>query len=120
MSENKARVLVIEDDIHVRALVGEMLKSGGYEPTCASNGATGMEMIRSKSCDMVIADVLLPLKDGWEVIREIRAMTCRRGLSKDHISRASLRVPRGTREKLSQRDGIRDRIDFEYRGTLAS
>jgi DNA-binding response OmpR family regulator len=68
-----ARILVIDDDEQVRDMLEEMLESSGHEVVVASDGDTAIELQRSSRCDLVIADMFMPGRDGLDTIREIRA-----------------------------------------------
>ncbi len=67
-----ARILVIDDNDDVRALVVEALESAGYEVTIAKNGAEGIDMQRKSPAALVITDILMPEKEGLETIRDLK------------------------------------------------
>lgn len=67
-----ARVLVIDDDPLVRAMLKQTLEKSGYEVADASDGAEGIGLFRQKPADVVITDIIMPGKDGWETIVELR------------------------------------------------
>jgi DNA-binding response OmpR family regulator len=69
--ENK-RILVIDDDNFVRALVCKGLRSWGYGVTEAANGEQGMRLVETETPDLVITDIVMPQKDGLETIMELR------------------------------------------------
>ncbi len=66
------RVLVIDDDDQVRETLKEVLKRAGYEVKGARDGMEGMRLFRNEGADLVIADIIMPEKDGLETIRELR------------------------------------------------
>ncbi|MFC1868921.1 response regulator [Thermodesulfobacteriota bacterium] len=68
--ENK--VLLIDDDKKLRALLKEYLEGYGYHVTALSEGSGALNTIKEKSPDIVILDVMMPKKDGLEVLQEIR------------------------------------------------
>lgn len=66
------KVLVIDDDTTICELLRMYLEKEGYEVCTANDGAAGIEMFRRCSPDIVLLDVMMPKKDGWQVCREIR------------------------------------------------
>ena len=66
------RVLVIEDDADVRALLKEMLAALGHECATAIHGIAGLESYRAGEFDVVITDLLMPEQEGLETIGELR------------------------------------------------
>jgi DNA-binding response OmpR family regulator len=67
-----AHILVIEDDDQVRDMLQETLEDAGYEVVVASDGADGITHFREKRADLVITDILMPIVNGVEAIRELR------------------------------------------------
>lgn len=68
----KAKILVAEDDRHTRAALQELLRDEGFDVAVASNGLTAMEMLQDRTFDMVCLDVMMPIKSGFDVCRQIR------------------------------------------------
>ena len=66
------RVLIIEDDSKIRMLLKEYLEGNGFQTLTLSDGNNALDFITSESPDIVILDIMLPGKDGLEVLREIR------------------------------------------------
>ncbi|MBR1659545.1 MAG: response regulator transcription factor [Oscillospiraceae bacterium] len=66
------RALVIEDDGNIAELLRLYLEKDGFEVSRAADGGEGLEMFRSFSPDIVLLDIMLPVMDGWSVLREIR------------------------------------------------
>jgi len=66
------RVLVIDDDEQVRALLYEILDRAGFAVIEASNGVEGLKLYRSQPADLVITDLIMPEKEGVETIMELR------------------------------------------------
>ncbi len=66
------RILVVEDDDSVRALVTRALQSAGYEVEQAADGAQGLEMIEAVDAgyDLVVSDIRMPEMDGIEMSKE--------------------------------------------------
>ncbi|HET7694800.1 MAG TPA: response regulator transcription factor [Vicinamibacterales bacterium] len=67
-----ARVLVVEDDQHIRDLVALHLRLEGLEAVAAGDGTEGLRLARSEPFDLMILDVMLPGLDGITVTRAIR------------------------------------------------
>ena len=67
------RVLVIDDDEQVRALLYEILERAGFEVMEASNGVEGLKLYRLQPADLVITDLIMPEKEGVETIMELRS-----------------------------------------------
>jgi DNA-binding response OmpR family regulator len=66
------RVLVAEDDDRIREGLVDTLESEGYEVLQAHDGAAAVELFRRESPDLVLLDVMMPEKSGYDVCREIR------------------------------------------------
>jgi DNA-binding response OmpR family regulator len=67
------RLLMIEDDARLAAMVGEYLTQSGYDVTHMGDGESGLQALRDKTFDLVVLDLMLPGIDGLEVCRRIRA-----------------------------------------------
>ena len=68
----KRRILVVEDEQALREMYSTWLKAKGYEVISADNGLTAVQMAFHEAPDAIVLDVLLPKKDGFEVLTEIR------------------------------------------------
>lgn len=66
-------ILLVDDDAKLRRLLKEFLEGFGFTLSTHSDGAAVPEKIRAESPDLVILDIMLPKKDGLEVLREIRS-----------------------------------------------
>lgn len=67
------KVLLIEDEEALRHVLSKKLEKEGYEVILAEDGEVGMEKLRSEKPDMILLDIMLPKKDGYQVIDEIHA-----------------------------------------------
>ncbi len=67
------KILIVEDDPHIRLGVVDALESEGYEVTECSDGAQALPLIKQTTPDLVILDVMLPRKSGFDICRELRA-----------------------------------------------
>ncbi|HPZ81258.1 MAG TPA: response regulator transcription factor [Candidatus Atribacteria bacterium] len=67
-----ANILVVEDEESVRELLRLYLEKEGFKVELASDGEEALDKMSRTSPDLVLLDLMLPKKDGWEVCREIR------------------------------------------------
>jgi two-component system, OmpR family, phosphate regulon response regulator PhoB len=67
-----ARILVIEDEADIRQVLDYNLKSAGYEVVEASRGIDGLRLLRERTPDLVLLDLMLPDMPGTEVCRTIK------------------------------------------------
>lgn len=68
----KARIVVVEDEPAIRRGVVDALRLTGYDVSEAADGAAGLREAASGGIDLVLLDLLLPKKDGLEVLAELR------------------------------------------------
>jgi len=68
-----ARVLVVDDDVTVRDVVGRYLDEAGYQVDLAADGPTGLRAARERAPDAVVLDLMLPGMTGLDVCRALRA-----------------------------------------------
>ncbi len=66
-------VLVIDDESNILRLVRDYLEQAGYRVLVASNADTGLHALRRESPDLLVLDLGLPDRDGWDLTRLIRA-----------------------------------------------
>ncbi len=67
-----AKILVVDDDERIRALLLRMLERVGHEVALAADGDAAIAHYRQRGADLVLADILMPGKDGIEMILELR------------------------------------------------
>ena len=67
------KILIVEDEANIRELLRLYLEREGYTVLEAENGVEGIKKWKSDKPDMLLLDVRMPVMDGWEVCREIRA-----------------------------------------------
>src|SRR5438445_8782685 len=87
------RILVIEDETKTAAFLAKGLREAGFVVDLARDGETGLERAHAIKFDLFVVDVMLPNKDGWEVVAELR--------------RDGMRTPILF---LTARDSVRDRV----------
>jgi CheY-like chemotaxis protein len=69
-----ARILLVEDDDGVREILRKALVAEGYSVDEASNGVLALAAYRRQPCELVITDLVMPEKDGLEMIMELRRL----------------------------------------------
>lgn len=67
-----ARILLIEDEQQVRDLIHLVLERAGHEVVDAPDGSAGAALFRKRPADLIITDILMPVKEGLAVIRELK------------------------------------------------
>lgn len=67
------KLLVVEDDPKASAALVKGLTENGFVVDAAANGDDGLHLARTGGYDLIILDVLLPRRDGWSLLRELRA-----------------------------------------------
>ncbi len=87
------RILVIEDEKKTAAFLAKGLREARFGVDLAQDGETGLELARTTKFDLLIVDIMLPNKDGWQVVAELR--------------RGGMRTPILF---LTARDSVRDRV----------
>jgi two-component system copper resistance phosphate regulon response regulator CusR len=87
------RILVVEDERKTAAFLAKGLREAGFNVKTCADGATGIELARRHKFDLLIVDVMIPKKDGWTLVEELR--------------RAGVRTPILF---LTARDSVRDRV----------
>lgn len=66
------KILVVDDDLNICELLKLYLENDGYVVFTANDGQEAVDMFQNKTPDLVLLDIMLPKKDGWQVCREIR------------------------------------------------
>ncbi|NLM03694.1 MAG: response regulator transcription factor [Clostridiales bacterium] len=65
------RILIIEDDKSISELQKDYLEMSGYEAVCAFDGVSGMEYIKNEDFDLIILDLMLPNRHGFDILKEV-------------------------------------------------
>lgn len=115
MSQGNTRILVVEDEIKVASFVKLGLEENGYSCEIAYDGLMGKRMFDAENYDLIILDLNLPYKNGFELCREIR-------YTNQKIPIIMLTALGTTEDKLSGFDsGADDYLvkPFEFRELLA-
>ena len=69
---NNTKILLVEDEATLAVIIRDTLKSQGFEVITADNGEQGLQMFFRERPDVVVADVMMPNMDGFEMVRRIR------------------------------------------------
>jgi len=67
------KILLVEDDEMNWDMLSRRLRRKGYEVVIAPDGKQGVDMARSEAPDLILMDLSLPVLDGWEATRQIKA-----------------------------------------------
>src|SRR6266511_1384600 len=68
-----AKILLVEDNEMNRDMLARRLQRRGHEVVCAVNGAEGLELARREAPGLILMDMTLPVLDGWEASRQLKA-----------------------------------------------
>lgn len=66
------KVLIVDDEPRIRRIISDFLKRDNYKIDEAENGEIALQKFQRNTYDAIILDVMMPIKDGWEVCKEIR------------------------------------------------
>ena len=69
----KKKILIVEDEATLQKALAEFLAEDGFEVLCASDGEQAVLLAKSKKPDLVLLDIILPKKDGYEVLTELKS-----------------------------------------------
>jgi DNA-binding response OmpR family regulator len=70
--QDKRKILIIEDDKSLQNALVEMLTQEKYETISAFDGEEGLQKAKDEKPDLILLDIILPKKDGYEVLAEIK------------------------------------------------
>ncbi len=65
------RILVVDDEAQIRTMLTQMLELEGYTVHTAENGEEGLALVGRHAFDLVITDMIMPVKDGLKFIMEL-------------------------------------------------
>ena len=69
----KRKILIVDDEEMIRKLLRILLDKLGYDVKEAADGEEAIEELSKDVFDLLICDILMPKKDGWEVIKEAKS-----------------------------------------------
>ena len=67
-----AKVLIVDDEQKIRAVIREYAEWNGYEVSEATNGMEAVEFCKQNDCDVIVMDVMMPKLDGFSTVKEIK------------------------------------------------
>ena len=70
---SKKKILIVEDEEHLLELESLLLPTKGYEVKGVLDGPSALELVASMKPDLILLDIMLPVMDGFEVCRQIKA-----------------------------------------------
>jgi CheY-like chemotaxis protein len=73
LGEEMTKILLVEDNEMNRDMLSRRLERKGYQVVVAVDGAAAVEMVGSQEPDLVLMDMSLPVMDGWEATRRLKA-----------------------------------------------
>lgn len=72
MIENKKKILIVEDDEHISKVYGVKFAKEGYDTLFVTSGEEGVNVTATEKPDLIILDLMLPKKDGFFLLEEIK------------------------------------------------
>ena len=73
MDKSRIKILIIEDEANIRELVKYNLESEGYDVIEGEDGIKGMALVYTEKPDLILLDIMLPGKNGYEICFELRS-----------------------------------------------
>jgi two-component system, OmpR family, alkaline phosphatase synthesis response regulator PhoP len=67
------KILAVDDQVHIVRLIQVNLERNGYQVVTAFDGEQALEKVKTENPDLIVCDVMMPRKDGFEVLRELKA-----------------------------------------------
>ena len=68
-----SQILIVEDEARLAAFVEKGLRKSGFKTLVAADGEQAIELAQFGKFDLLLLDLGLPIKDGWQVMRELRS-----------------------------------------------
>jgi len=72
MSKKNVAILHIDDDVHLTEIFNELFASAGYRALAANDPMTGLKLAKKDLPDLILLDITMPGKDGFEVLEELK------------------------------------------------
>jgi DNA-binding response OmpR family regulator len=74
------KILFVEDEPNLQKAIGELLRQEGFQIFEAFDGVQGLEIAAKEKPDLILLDLILPKKDGFEVLKELKADSKLKGI----------------------------------------
>lgn len=114
----KGRVLVVDDEPAIRALVAKIVERAGHPVDTARDGAEAIAMVEKSRYAVIVLDLMMPIVDGYGLIRHLKTL--------DSPRPATIVISAGDSSSLRQLDGamvhsiVRKPFDIDVLGDLVS
>ncbi|MBN2018899.1 MAG: response regulator [Sedimentisphaerales bacterium] len=123
------KVLVVDDEVHIVHVVAIKLRNNGYEAIVAGNGAEAYELACKESPDLVVADLMMPVMDGVQLIEKLRSneqtkdipviLLTARNFAVTEERQQELRIAQCITKPFSPKELLRTIEDVIYQGSMA-
>jgi two-component system chemotaxis response regulator CheY len=119
---NEVRTLIVDDSSVMRKIVERALRQAGLDTLVvleASNGAEGLDLLRSKQVDLILSDINMPSMDGLEFLRQIQAQKLAQNVpvvmittesSEEHVKQAIQAGAKGYIRKPFTAEQVKERV----------
>jgi two-component system chemotaxis response regulator CheY len=119
---SEIRALIVDDSSVMRKIVERALRQAGLDTLVvheAGSGAEGLEVLKSKSVDLILSDINMPTMDGLEFLRQIRAQNLAQNVpvvmittesSEEHVKQAIQAGARGYIRKPFTAEQVKERV----------
>ncbi|WP_449620942.1 response regulator transcription factor [Robertmurraya sp. Marseille-Q9965] len=68
-----AKILIVDDDLHIRELIHVILSKEGFEIIESTDGEAALSILEKEKVDLIILDIMMPKMDGWTFCQEVRS-----------------------------------------------
>jgi two-component system chemotaxis response regulator CheY len=119
---SEMQILIVDDSSVMRKIVERSLRQAGIEPLVvleAGSGTEGLEVLRSKTVQLILSDINMPSMDGLEFLRQMRAQGLAEGVpvvmittesSEEHVRQAILNGAQGYIRKPFTAEQVKERV----------
>jgi two-component system chemotaxis response regulator CheY len=119
---SEVRALIVDDSSVMRKIIERALRQAGLDPLVvheAGSGVDGLELLKSKSVDLILSDINMPSMDGLEFLRQVRAQNLAPGIpvvmittesSEEHVKQAIMAGAQGYIRKPFTAEQVKERV----------
>jgi two-component system, chemotaxis family, chemotaxis protein CheY len=119
---SEVRALIVDDSTVMRKIVERALRQAGLDSLVvyeAGSGTEGLEVLKTKQVDLILSDINMPLMDGLEFLRQVRAQNLASGVpvvmittesSEEHVKQAILSGAQGYIRKPFTAEQVKERV----------